>query len=188
MKKMLTIMLTLCLALLLAGCTLLKRPETDYFTLLRQAAANADAELGRRIARERNARLSESELPIDFDELLLLSRYIDSRAGDARLTQEQRLCTGEVMLNRVASPEFPDTLADVLYDAGYAPGTRRPSAAAIDAALELLNGRRLLEPRVVYHSTDKPRGAVYASFCDRYYRRTFFCLTSHPELYESEKP
>ena len=188
MKQMLTLMLTLCLALLLAGCTLLRRPETDYLTLLRQAAANADEELGRRVAHERNAALTADEPPIDFDELLLLARYIDSRAGDARLTQEQRLCTGEVMLNRVASPEFPDTLAEVLYDAGFAAGTRKPEAACVEAALALLLGRRLLEPRVVYQSTDTPRGAVYASFCDRYYRRTYFCLTSHPELYETQEP
>lgn len=184
MKKMLTIILTLCFALLLSGCALLKRPETDYLALLRQAALNADAETGRRIERERSARLSPSETPVSFDELLLLARYLDRRAGDPRLTEEQRLCTGEVMLNRVASPEFPDTLREVLNDAGFAEGTRKPERASVDAALSLLLGRRLLDPRVVYQSEDKPRGAVYASFCDRYYRRTYFCLTSHPELYE----
>lgn len=184
MKKMFTILLTVCFALLLSGCALLRRPETDCLALLRQAALNADAELGRRAAQERSAALPEGESAFSFDELLLLARYIDRRAGELRLTQEQRMCTGEVMLNRVASPEFPDTLREVLDEAGFAEGTRKPEAAAVDAALELLRGRRLLDPRVVYQSEDKPAGAVYASFCDRYYRRTYFCLTNRPELYE----
>lgn len=183
-KPLLAGLLLAGLALLLTGCVLLRRAEPDYLTLLRRAALDADRETGRRIERERNARLAAGETPIAFDELLLLARYLDCRAGDERLTEEQRLCTGEVMLNRVASPEFPDTLAEVLYDAGFAEGWMRPSEKSVDAALALLQGKRLLDPRVVYHSGDRPVGTVYASFCDRYYRRSYFCLTEHPELYE----
>lgn len=183
MKRWLFCLLLLALALLLAGCVPIRRQEPDYLAQLRKAALNGDPALGHRAERERNAALADGETPVSFDELLLLARYLDRRAGEARLTGEQRLCVGEVMLNRVASPEFPDTLEEVLYEAGFAAGTRLPGEQSVDAALALLLGRRLLEPRVVYQSEDKPVGAVYACFCDRYYRRSYFCLTQHPELY-----
>lgn len=184
--KLLYALLLLGLALLLSGCVLLRRPEPDYLALLREAALNADEEAGRRAEQARSAALQPGETPVSFDELLLLARYIDCRAGDARLSEEQRLCAGEVMLNRVASPEFADTLEEVLHEAGFAPGWLRPSEGSVDAALALLLGRRLLDARVVYHSEDRPNGEVYACFCDRYYRRSYFCLTRHPELYGGE--
>lgn len=192
MKKLLFTLTLLALLGFLSGCAWLEKPTPDYRVLMLESAVRADTEAGRAAARARDAYLDENgsqELRIDFDELLLLSRCLTLRAGDERLSDEQRLCTGEVLLNRVASPEFPDTLAEQLTpDEAAALGDLRPARPCAEAAWELLSGRRMLDSRVVRQSEGRPSGPVYATFCDRYYRVTFFCLSEHPELYAPEVP
>lgn len=187
MKKLLVTLTLLALLGFLSGCAWLERPTPDYRTMLLESAVRADEEAGRAGARARDAWLAESgsgDARIDFDELLQLSRYLTLRAGDERLSEEQRLCTGEILLNRVASPEFPDTLTEVLAQAEPAlPADLRPDRRCAEAAWELLSGRRLLDSRVVWQSAGRPHGSIYATFCDRYCRVTYFCLTDHPELY-----
>ena len=168
MKKLLFTLTLLALLGFLSGCAWLEKPAPDYRSLMIGAALRADAEEGGEIARKREVWREESgssEPGIDFDELLLLARYLTLRAGDARLTEEQRLCTGEVLLNRVASPEFPDTLEAVLDGEGELPD--RPERRCAETAWELLSGRRLLDSRVVYRAEGRPQGPVYATFCDR---------------------
>ena len=184
MKKLLLTLTLLALLGFLSGCAWLEKPTPDYRALLIGAALRGDTEAGRLAAEERDTYLSErgsAEPRIDFDELLLLARFLTLRAGDERLSEEQRLCTGEVVLNRVASPEFPDTLEAVLAGEGELPAL--PSRRCVEAAWELLSGRRLLDSRVVWQSEGRPLGPVCATFCDRYYRVTYFCLSEHPELY-----
>ena len=186
MKKLLLTLALLVLLGFLSGCAWLEKPTPDYRAMLIGAALRADADAGRELARERDTYLSESgsaETRIDFDELLLLARFLTLRAGDERLSEEQRLCTGEVLLNRVASPEFPDTLEAVLAGEGKLPAL--PSRPCAEAAWELLSGRRLLDSRAVWQSEGRPLGPVCATFCDRYYRVTYFCLSEHPELYDA---
>lgn len=183
MKKLLFTLTLLALLGFLSGCAWIEKPTPDYRALLIDTALRADTERGRALARERDAVLEASgsaEPRIDFDELLLLARSLTLRAGDERLTEEQRLCTGEVLLNRVASPEFPNTLEAVL--AGETLPSF-PERCCVEAAWELLSGTRLLDSRVVWQSEGRPRGPVFATFCDRYYRVTYFCLSKHPELY-----
>ena len=187
MKKLLFTLTLLALLGFLSGCAWLEKPTPDYRATLLDCVVRADTEAGRAAARARDAYLEESgsnEARIDFDELLLLSRFLTLHAGDERLSEEQRLCTGEVLLNRVASPEFPDTLPEVLaLDKTALHGEIQPDRRCAEAAWELLSGRRLLDSRVVWQSEGRPHGTVYATFCDRYYRVTYFCLTEHPELY-----
>ena len=146
-----------------------------------------DTDAGRLTARARDTYLDErgsAEPRIDFDELLLLARCLTLRAGDARLSDEQRLCTGEVLLNRVSSPDFPDTLEEVLAQEDAFPAALRdalpdavPSARCAELAWELLSGRRLLDSRACYQCEGRPLGPVCATFCDRYWRVTYFCLS-----------
>ena len=55
---------------------------------------------------------------IAYDDLVLLAQVIHTEAGSAWLPDEWRLAVGEVVLNRVASPEFPDTLEEVVFQPG----------------------------------------------------------------------
>lgn len=43
---------------------------------------------------------------------------IHTEAGSAWLSMEWKMAVGEVLLNRVASPEFPDTLAGCAFQPG----------------------------------------------------------------------
>ena len=191
MKKLLLTLTLLALLGFLSGCAWLEKPTPDYRALMIEAAVRGDAEAGRLAARERDARRAESgseEPRIDFDELLLLARCLALRAGDERLSDEQRLCTGEVLLNRVASPGFPDTLEEVLEQEDAFPAELRgalregapPDRRSVEAAWELLSGRRLLDSRAFYQCEGRPSGPVCATFCDRYYRFTYFCLGEAP--------
>lgn len=194
MKKLFSVLFLLALLGFLSGCAMPAKPEPDYRALLIRAAVHGDTQGGRLAAEARNARLDELgslDARVDFDELLLLSRYLTLRAGNERQSDTLRFCTGEVLLNRVASPEFPDTLAEVLGQEGEYPETQTadfaallPSRPCAEAALELLLGRRLLDERAVYQCEGSPRGQVCAAFCDRWYHTTYFCLSEHPELYE----
>lgn len=194
MKKLLFSLIALPLLVLLGSCVPVARPEPDYREMVIRAAMEADPEAGREARGFWAGQLAvqRSSLPCpDFDELLLLSRFIQAEAGDARLPEEWRLCVGEAALNRVASPEYPDTLAEVLEQAGpylrirpeALGGELRPSRACVLAALRLLQGERRLEPTVVFLSRCRLGGGVYATLCDRLLGRYYLCRSEHPELY-----
>ncbi len=194
MKKWLMAALVLLFLGFLSGCAPDTRHRPTELERLEEAAAAGDEEAGREIARRRNARIRASgsaEREVDFDELLLLARFLDAAAGGPDVSEELRLCTGEVVLNRIASPEFPDTLEAVLSERGMFPpsqrpealGGLRPSRESVQAALSLLLGKRMLSACVVYRGERRFGGGVYATFCDRKQRFTYFCLTEHPELY-----
>ena len=194
MKKLLFTLTLLALLGFLSGCAWLEKPTPDYRVLMLESAVRADTEAGRAAARARDAYLDENgsqELRIDFDELLLLSRCLTLRAGDERLSDEQRLCTGEVLLNRVASPEFPNSIEEVIFQPGQYAGVDcdafrdllDPDEASVEAALRLLQGDRLMEPQVVFQANFRQGGGEYLNFYSSAYGYTYFCLSSHPEYY-----
>ena len=106
------------------------------------------------------------------------------------------MCIGEVVLNRVNSPEFPDSIREVLYqvDGGfiqYAPvhhqGWERitPEDRYIELAERLLAGERVMDdPQIIYQATfEQGRGTVL-TYHDFYIgSTTYFCLTDSPGLY-----
>ena len=162
-----------------------------YLLDMREAAETADVTEGRAAEKARNAALKaggEGE-PVSFDDLLLLSRVLDAMAGSDWLTDDFRMCVGEVVLNRVASPEFPDTLHDVVYQRGQytVVNTARfstivPRRECVDCALRLLLGERHMVPAVVYQA-DYLQGELFTMFPDRQLGSTYFCLSSRLDLY-----
>ena len=132
---------------------------------------------------------TSSQQKISFDDLYLLSRVIYSEAGSDWLSEEFRLCVGEVVLNRVASPEFPDTIYDVVYQKGQYSGVNtakfaslKPGRDCVDAALKLLQGERLMVPSVIYQS-DYIQGELFSMYSDRRLGNTYFCLSPNQDLY-----
>ena len=165
----------------------------DYYLLeMRDAAERADTTAGRTAEAARNAAIEacgEGE-KICFDDLLLLSRVLDAMAGSDWLTDDFRMCVGEVVLNRVASPEFPDTLYGVVYQRGQytVVNTARfstivPRRECVDCALRLLLGERHMVPAVVYQA-DYLQGELFTMFPDRQLGATYFCLSSRLDLYQ----
>jgi len=78
------------------------------------------------------------------NELELLARVISAGAGDGSYAAQ--VAVGAVILNRIASPEFPDSLTAVIYQPGAFACVQdfsflqTPSAAARRAARDALNG------------------------------------------------
>ena len=105
------------------------------------------------------------------------------------------MAIGEVVLNRVASPEFPNTIRDVLYQTNptqYSPVQDRSWDEAvaderyIELAERLLDGERVLDnPQIVYQALfEQGRGTVL-SYRDIYLgTTTYFCLTDNPGMYQ----
>ena len=163
-----------------------------YMEEMLTAAAEGDVKSGRDAEKGRNAAIdavASEEQKISFDELYLLSRVICWEAGSEWLSEDFRLCVGEVVLNRVASPEFPDTVYDVVYQKGQYSGVNtlkfanlKPGRDCVDVALRLLQGERRMVPAVVYHS-GSVQGELFSMHADRSLGNTYFCLSSKLELY-----
>ena len=195
MKKFLSLFLILALMPLMSTCAFVeKKPHKDYLPVMINAAADGNVDLGRLAESCRNELIDNGELhevKISFDELYLLSRFICAEAGKDWLTDEYRFCTGEVALNRLASPEFPDSLGEVIFQSGQYSNIdpesfsqlTKPSRECVEVAVRLLQGERMLAPQVVYQSKSRISN-VYATFSDYILGHTYFCETMFPDLYQ----
>ena len=162
-----------------------------YLTEMVEAAVAGDVRAGREAERARGAALAAGNMgeAIAFDDLLLLSRVIDAMAGSDWLSDDFRMCVGEVVLNRVASPEFPHTLYDVVYQRGQYTvvnsarfASLQPRRECVEDALRLLQGERHMAAAVVYQA-DYLQGELFTMFADRRLGNTYFCLSDRLELY-----
>lgn len=194
MKKAILLLPVLVLLLSLSTCSCYESAdEADYLEKMCEAAVRGDAEAGKAAEsalRARTGNSSSSEPAVSYEELFLLAKYISFKTGSRRAGDEYLLCTGEVILNRMASEEFPDSMEELVYSAvGDSPGFEKllPGRPCVNAALRLLLGERFMKSSVVYQSYDKP-GPVYASFCDRVQGFTYFCESTCPEFYPDAVP
>lgn len=192
MKKAIAAVLALLLCVPLSTCAIPEQAVPDYDRLLVEAVLSGDTAGGRAIAAERNAGQRETGgAAVDFDELLLLSRLIQAQAGEPRFCDELRMSVGQVALNRVASPEYPDSLEEVVYQRGQYSftlepefGEMLPQRASTRAALRLLSGEQVLAPQVLFQAPYR-MGPIYAKFYDaKLDVTTYFCESMRRELYE----
>lgn len=163
-----------------------------YLEEMGKAAAAGDIKAGRQAEQYRNEIIDQKgsgEVKISFDDLYLLSKLICAEAGSDWLSDDFRFCVGEVVLNRVDSPEFPNTVSEVVYQKGqYASaGTAAfaslvPSQVCVDVALRLMQGERLMAPSVVFQS-DHEQGEIFSMYTDRRLGTTFFCVSPNQDLY-----
>ena len=185
-------------ALLLAALALPAAAEFDagenYMARMTEAVLAGDFPAGRAAAAARAEKIAALALDypaVDFDELWMLSKIIWCEAGSVWLPMEWKMAVGEVVLNRMASPEFPDTMQAVLEQPGqyYGEGSAyfngvRPSAECVEAARRVLEGERVLgDPSVVFQSNFRLGSGVFLEMRDAYLGSTYFCISSRPELY-----
>lgn len=124
------------------------------------------------------------------EDLYLLAKVIDWEARADWLPMEWKVSVGEVVLNRVASPEFPNTIEEVVYQSGQYGGSgtkafanRKPTAESVEAARSLLEGQRILEPSVVYQSEFVQGSGIHSKFSDGA-SAVYFCYSARKYLYE----
>ena len=193
MKKILTLTAALLLALSLTPeASAAFDAQTDYMAVMISAAASGDTAAGRQAQRSRNEKidaLSLNNTKIDFDDMLLLARVMYNEAGSDWLSDEWKMAVGEVVLNRVASPEFPNSIYEVIAQprqyGNLAYSSLRPSERCVKLAVNLLAGARVLnEPSVVFQSNFVQGSGVYRVFYDRLLGATYLCYSSYRWLYE----
>lgn len=123
---------------------------------------------------------AETEAEYSEDDLYILSHIINAEAGDDNCSHEHRIAVGSVVLNRVASDEFPDTIYDVVWQPGqYSPtwnGSyyREPSEDSIEVAKMLLeNGSQIPEDCVF--QAEFPQGSGEWNHYKTIYGITYIC-------------
>ena len=169
-------------------------PDTDYMLRMMEAVCSGDEKAGMEAEMLRNEKIAALELdysPISFEELSLLSKIIEAEAGSLWLGMEWKMAVGEVVLNRVDSPEFPNSLKAVIEQPGQYYGasslylaTLRPSMESIEAAKRLLEGERVLcDPSVVFQANFPQGSSVHTLLYDSLLGYTYLCCSNYPEYY-----
>ena len=167
--------------------------NADYSILMGEAIAAGDFESARHYEelREKKKAYLGIHDDVTFENLLLLSKIIHAEAGSSWLTEEHRQMVASVVINRVNSPEFPNTVYEVVYQKGqYAlAGTRYfanliPSKASVLSALSVLAKGSIIPNDVVFQSNFRQGSGVYKSIYDSKLGTTYFCHSSNRHLYK----
>ena len=195
MKRAISLVAALFALMLTPRVSAVFEEEVDYMRLMIAAAVEGDVEAGRQAEYRRCEKIESSggEFEhLDFDELYLLAKVIEAEAGSYWLSDEWRMSVGEVVLNRVASPEFPDTVEEVVFQRGQYYSRDNaffsallPSEYSVDAAVRLLCGERVLfEESVVFQSNYILGSGIFRELEDERLGTTYLCYSYYPEVYE----
>lgn len=175
-------------------------PDVDYYSLMKTMAKRGDAQslyAGKTFEKLRNEKIkalgmkykqtsffSDYKKPSDIqnamalhqrgwtmDDWDLLSRLINAEAGCEWMPDWVPRAVGSVVLNRVKSKNYPNTIRDVIYQSGqygpvydgslYKPATAKSKANALYI---LLNGKTL--PDGVIGQNGDPWGRIHSQYYD----------------------
>lgn len=101
------------------------------------------------------------------EDVMILAQIINTECGAAYLSDELSFYVGSVVLNRVKSDKFPNTIKEVAYAPGqYSPvGSARwytePNERSYEIATELLEQGSVLPPEVVWQANFTQGKGVY---------------------------
>lgn len=166
----------------------------DYMSDVIEALVTGDYAAAEAAMRDRDEKIRGEGLDrptVKLNELDMLSRIIYAEAGSSWLTDEHQRLVGSVVLNRMASPEFPDTMEEVLEQPGQYYGENSPyfeglvpDRRAVENALYLLEHGSIAPGGVVFQSNYVLGSGIYVEIADEHLGSSYFCWSSRPELYE----
>lgn len=114
------------------------------------------------------------EKPLYTDEeLYVLSHVINGEAEGC--SWEEKLWVGSVVLNRVSSHRYPDTIYDVVFDKGQYACTwdgnydKEPIQESVDAAIYLLENGSVLPKYVIFQAQFEQGDATYDVIGNTYF-------------------
>lgn len=199
MKKLITL-LVLIIVLVVAGSRTAKGNNNsnldmnaNYALLMAESMANGDYNQARQYENLRNQKKAHLGIRdnVTFDNLLLLAKIVHAEAGSNWLTEEHRQLVASVVINRVNSPEFPNSIYNVIHQKGqYAPvGTKyfnnlKPSRKCVFSALKVLASGSVAPSNVVFQANFKQGSGVYKSIYDKRLGTTYFCYSNNRNLYK----
>lgn len=110
------------------------------------------------------------------DELYMLSHLLNGECGSDTCPDEMQLCTGSVLLNRIKSGKFPDTMEECIFQKNQYSCTRKgggyweePTQRTINNAKWLLENGSQLPDNVVFQSQYRQGDGVYKQVGNQYY-------------------
>ena len=109
------------------------------------------------------------------EELELLAHLIFAEAGSDWCSDKMQQYTGSVVLNRIASPYFPNNMYDVIYKKGQYSVTRTgainktPNERAYNVARFLLENGSVLPSNVVFQSQHIQGDGIYEKVQNMYF-------------------
>jgi N-acetylmuramoyl-L-alanine amidase len=173
-------------------------PKVDYMSIMIDAAMAGDYDAGLAAEAARNEKIDKLRLDykkISFEDMYLLAKVIYAEAGSKWLSEHWKMCVGEVVLNRVASSEFPDTIRGVIEQEGQYYGKNnpyfeklRPDRTCVELAVRLLQGERVInEPAVVFQANFAQGSGTFLKLFDPLLGYTYLCYSSRPELYKHKE-
>lgn len=113
------------------------------------------------------ARISQTERKYTTEELELLAHLLMAEAGSDYIQDEMIYGVGTVVMNRIDSPKFPDTLQGVIYQPGQYQCTwdggihKQPTERCYRIAKEILNGYRSMPSNVIWQAEFKQGSGIY---------------------------
>lgn len=126
------------------------------------------------------AAVTSADADYNAMDLYWLSRIISAESGGEPLTGQ--IAVGNVVLNRVASEEFPDTIPGVIFDQSYSVqfepvenGTvyRTPTARSVEAAMRVLDGDEVIGAALYFYAPALSQGVWINA--NRTYYQTIGC-------------
>ena len=114
------------------------------------------------------------------EDLMLLAKLIYEEAGSSWLTDEHQQLVGNVVLNRVKSSKFPNTIKEVIYQSGqystaYKLNNTVPDERTIENAKLLLEGLRVCPDDILYQANFPQGTYTYKVINDSILGKTYFC-------------
>ena len=147
----------------------MKYAQTDYFDRFETAEEILNA------LNEKNKEVTAKDSePSGYsdDDLDLLARIINAEAGCTWIPDWVQLAVGSVVLNRVNSPLYPNTIKEVIYQPGqYGPVyngmiDKRPERRCVENARYLLENGSQIPANVFGQSGSTWGKEVYATYYD----------------------
>ena len=159
-------------------------PEINYGELMIYAASMGQIERGKEFERLRNLKKEHYGITDDFtfDNLYLLAKIVEVEAGSTWITDEHKQLVASVVVNRVNSSRFPNTIRDVIYAPGqYSLVGTEYFENLVPTYISVLNAAHVLArgsiaPENVVFQANFPQGTgVYKTFAPEKLGTTYFC-------------
>ena len=120
---------------------------------------------------------TETELSYTEDDLWYLSRVIQAESGYC--SQEMQEAVGSVVLNRVASDRFPNTIPEVVeqpgqYSTASYLASQDPTQEALAVAIDLLENGSKLPEDIVWQANFRQGSYTYLTISTSY-STMYFC-------------
>lgn len=163
-----------------------KYTTIDYSKLMIEAATNGDFINGRAYATQRDEKIKTLGLSYPrytFDDMYLLAKIVANEAGSSWLPWNWKAGVAEVVVNRVASSKYPNTISGVIYQSDQYAGVYGsrfsnmvPNSTCARVAVWILNGNRVFgDPSILYQANFPQGRGVAVRMYDSHLGTTYFC-------------